>query len=108
MTARPGARPPGPAPSMKLAAVLDGCEPLGALMRRLHEARAHYETITPLLPPALCADLRPGPVETDTWTVLAANNAAAAKLRQLLPTLLQALRDGGWQGTSIKVRVQPR
>jgi len=81
---------------------------LGLLLRRLQEARSHFDAVAPLLPPALRADVRPGPVDGDTWTLLAAHNPAAAKLRQLLPRLLQQLRQAGWQGTSIKVRVQPR
>lgn len=100
---------PKPAdPSQKLASALDRCEPLALLLRRLAEAQAHYGTIAPLLPPPLRADVRPGPVDGDCWTLLAAHNAAAAKLRQMLPLLLQRLQAGGWQGTSIRVRVQPR
>jgi len=41
------------------------------------------------LPPNLREDVRPGHVDTDGWTLLAAHNAAAAKLRQLLPHLQQ-------------------
>jgi hypothetical protein len=52
--------------------------------------------------------VRPGPVDGDCWTLLAAHNPAAAKLRQMLPDLLQRLQERGWQGTAIKVRVQPR
>jgi hypothetical protein len=40
--------------------------------------------------------------------LLAAHGAAAAKLRQLLPRLEAALLQAGWQGTPIKVRIQPR
>lgn len=95
-------------PSVAVSTALDRCEPLGQLLRRLQEARAHFDTIAPLLPPSLRGDVRPGPVDGACWTLLAAHNAAAAKLRQLLPRLLQALQQGGWQGQSIKVRVQPR
>ena len=95
-------------PTLKLATALDRSEPLGLLLRRLNEARSHFDAVAPLLPPALRADVRPGPVDGDTWTLLAAHNPAAAKVRQLLPRLLQQLQAGGWQGTSIKVRVQPR
>ena len=91
-----------------MASALDRCEPLGQLLRRLHESRAHYDTVAPLLPPMLRADVRAGPVDGDCWTLLAAHNPAAAKLRQMLPHLLQRLQEQGWQGTSIKVRVQPR
>jgi hypothetical protein len=97
-----------PEPTLKLATALERSEPLGLLLRRLQEARSHFDAVAPLLPPALRADVRPGPVDGDTWTLLAAHNPAAAKLRQLLPRLLQRLQSAGWQGTSIKVRVQPR
>jgi hypothetical protein len=91
-----------------MASALDRCEPLGLLLRRLQESRAHYDAVAPLLPPTLRADVRAGPMDGDCWTLLAAHNPAAAKLRQMLPALLQRLHDRGWQGTSIKVRVQPR
>ena len=94
--------------TLKLAAALDSSEPLGQLLRRLQEARSLYDTVAPLLPPALRADTRPGPVDAGAWTLLAAHNPAAAKLRQLLPTLLQRLQAEGWHGSAIKVRVQPR
>lgn len=99
---------PGTEPSVKLSAALDGCDSLNLLLRRLQQSRAHFDAIAPLLPATLRADIRPGPIDAASWTLLAAHNAAAAKLRQMLPTLLQVLQQGGWQGTSIKVRVQPR
>ena len=99
-------QPPGPA--LKLAAALEQSEPLGLLLRRLHEAQARFEAIAPLLPTSLRADVRAGPLEGDCWTLLAAHSPAAAKVRQMLPDLLQRLQDRGWQGTSIKVRVQSR
>ena len=92
---------------MKVATALDRCESLGQLLQRLQQSREHYACVAPLLPPGLRQDVRAGPVDGDCWTLLAAHNPAAAKLRQMLPDLLQRLRDGGWQGTSIKVRVQP-
>lgn len=98
---------PTPTPPLGLAQALDRSEPLAGLLRRLHQARALFETIAPLLPPALHADVRPGPVDGERWTLLAAHNPAAAKLRQLLPLLLQRLQETGWEGSAIKVRVQP-
>ena len=95
-------------PTLRLSDALDSSEPLGHLLRRLHEARQRFEVVTSALPAPLRADVRPGPVDADGWTLLAAHNAAAAKLRQLLPLLQQRLVDAGWQTTSIRVRVQPR
>ncbi len=102
---RGAARAAGPA--LGLADALDRSEPLGLLLRRLHQARTLFEALAPLLPAGLRADVRPGPVDGDTWTLLAAHNPAAAKLRQLLPLLLQRLQETGWEGSAIRVRVQP-
>jgi hypothetical protein len=99
---------PDPSPTVTLATALDRSESLGQLLQRLHDARRRFDVVAPALPAALRADVRPGPVDGTTWTLLAAHNAAAAKLRQMLPDLQQRLLDGGWQGTSIRVRVQPR
>ena len=95
-------------PTLAMREALDRSEPLGQLLHRLHEARARFEAVADALPPNLREDVRPGPVDTDGWTLLAAHNAAAAKLRQLLPHLQQRLQQAGWQPTSIRVRVQPR
>lgn len=97
-----------PSSTLKLAAALDRSEPLALLLRRLHESRQRFDAVAGELPPPLRDDIRPGPMDGNQWTLLAAHNAAAAKLRQLLPLLQQRLQAAGWQGTSIKVRVQPR
>lgn len=99
-------RQPSPT-TLKVATALDRSEPLSLLLRRLEQARALFETVAPLLPPGLRSDVRPGQVDGEAWTLLASHNPAAAKLRQLLPLLLQRLRESGWEGSAIKVRVQP-
>jgi hypothetical protein len=40
--------------------------------------------------------------------LLVGNAAAAAKVRQLLPALEAALKDRGWAGPAIKIKVLPR
>lgn len=97
-----------PSPTLSLASALEHSEPLSLLLRRLHDARSRFAAIRGELPEPLRDDVRPGPVDADVWTLLAEHNAAAAKLRQLVPTLQLRLQAAGWQGTSIKVRVQPR
>ena len=49
-----------------------------------------------------------GPIDDDGWSLLCANAAVAAKLRQLVPHLEQRLRDAGQPVTAIRVKVQPR
>lgn len=93
--------------ALPIADALSRSEPLARLQALLREATARFDTVRPLLPPALAAQVRPGPVAEDgVWVLLAGNPAAAAKLRQLLPRLEAALQQAGWQGSAIRVRVQ--
>ena len=96
-----------PAGHLSLGDALDRSEPLTRLLQRLQESRARFDAISDLLPGGLQQAVRPGPVDDDGWSLLAAHGAAAAKLRQLLPRLEATLVSKGWQPTPIKVRVQP-
>jgi hypothetical protein len=49
-----------------------------------------------------------GPIDDDGWSLLCANAAVAAKLRQLVPHLEQRLRNAGQAVATIRVKVQPR
>lgn len=93
--------------TLPLASALDRSEPLARLLQRLHESRSRFEAVSPLLPAGLLAAVRPGPLDDEGWTLLADHGAAAAKLRQFLPRLEALLHERGWQGTPIRVRVQP-
>jgi hypothetical protein len=92
--------------SLPLAAALGRSEPLTSLLQRLRESQSRFEAVSGLLPEPLRATVRPGPLDDNTWVLLAANAAAAAKLRQCLPTLVLALEARGWQGPAIKVKVR--
>lgn len=97
-----------PVVTLSVTDALDRSEPLAHLLERLRRSRALWTSIQPMLPTGLDTDVRPGSLDTACWTLLAANGSVAAKLRQLAPRLLAHLQQQGWQGTSIKVRVQPR
>lgn len=94
--------------TLAMTAALDRSEPLTRLLTQLRHSRALYDDIAPLLPQPLQTDVRPGSLDGATWTLLASHGAAAAKLRQLLPTLMHRLQERGRQVSAIKVRVQPR
>ncbi|KQW74156.1 MULTISPECIES: hypothetical protein [unclassified Methylibium] len=81
-------------------------EPLVRLQALLRESNARFDVIRPLLPAALAAQVRPGPVDEQGWALLAGNTAVAAKLRQLLPRFEAALQQQGWKGSAIRIRVQ--
>jgi hypothetical protein len=45
-------------------------------------------------------------VDEEGWSLLAANAAVAAKLRQIKPRLETILQERGWQVSSIRIKVQ--
>ena len=98
------AKPPPQA--LPIRAAMDGSVPLAGLMQRLRESNQRFETIGTRLPPALRQAVRPGPLDDDGWSLLAANAAVAAKLRHLVPLLDEALQQGGWPPRPIRVKIQ--
>ena len=76
---------------------------LGALTRDSSERLRAVQT---LIPVGLHAAIQAGPIEGDSWCLLVKNNAAAAKLRQLLPALAAHLRTRGWNVNTIRLKVQ--
>jgi hypothetical protein len=90
-----------------LSGALAGNETLGALLQRVQASRERLAAVAPLLPPGLAAEVRAGPLDDASWTLLVGHAAAAAKLRQLLPALHGALSERGLAPLEIKVRVQP-
>lgn len=91
---------------MPLGGAIERSEPLAALLGRLAESRARFDAIAGVLPPALRQAVHPGPLDAETWVLLAAHGAAAAKLRQLLPRIEMVLRARGWTPLALKVHVQ--
>jgi hypothetical protein len=107
MSRAPSSTPPSAA-ACSLGAALDRSQPLGLLLQRLHESKSRFAAVEPLLPEALRAAVRPGPLDEAGWSLLVPGGATAAKLRQLLPTLQAALDRQGWPPRPIRVRVLAR
>lgn len=96
---------PAPTP---IADALRGHNALNRLGQGLQDARRRFEAIAPALPAALAAQLQPGQVDDDGWTLMAANSAVAAKLRQLLPRLEERLHKADLHPARIRVRLLQR
>lgn len=94
-----------PARPLTLSDALQRSAPLAALAARLQASNARFEAIRPGLPPALRTQVKPGPIDEEGWSLLAANAAVAAKLRHLLPLLDGLLRDQGLAPLPIRVRI---
>ncbi len=115
----PPPRPPrpaaGPAPERRpvlaahsVARALGASTSLASLLARIRESEARLAAIRPALPEALAGTLRAGPLDDQTWVLLADHAAAAAKLRHWLPQIEAMLQAAGWAGSKIVVKVRPR
>ena len=90
---------------MPLANAMQASRPLALLAERLRESKRRYDCIAPVLPDALAGQTQPGPVDEHGWTLLAANAAVAAKLRQLVPLLAARLSEQGFGDQPLRVKV---
>ncbi|MFM9879681.1 MAG: hypothetical protein ACKVOO_04645 [Burkholderiaceae bacterium] len=79
---------------------------LARLMALAEESGQRLDAIRPLIPASLQQQVAAGPIDGPLWCLLVHNSAAAAKLRQLLPSLLIRLQEGGWQITAIRLKIQ--
>ena len=92
--------------SLPIADALARSAPLANLRERLRDSAERLAAIRGDLPAALAPHVKPGPVDDAGWSLLAANGAVAAKLRQLQPRLEERLRQRGWKTTAIRIKVQ--
>jgi hypothetical protein len=79
---------------------------LARLTQLARESGERLKAVESLIPAPLRSSVRAGPIDETGWCLLVDNNAAAAKLRQVVPALLSCLRDRGWEVNSIRLKVQ--
>ena len=79
---------------------------LARLTELTRDSGARLKAIELLIPASLRAAVKAGPIEGPTWCLILDNNAAAAKIRQILPALASHLRVKGWEVNSIRLKVQ--
>lgn len=70
------------------------------------ESSARLQSIHALIPTALHSAIKAGPIDGTTWCIILDSNAAAAKIRQLLPAMESHLRTKGWDVESIRLKIQ--
>ncbi|MGH6626547.1 MAG: hypothetical protein ACRECD_08405 [Burkholderiaceae bacterium] len=79
---------------------------LARLAELAQDSSERLRAVESLIPGALRSAVKAGPIEGPTWCLLVDSNAAAAKIRQVLPALQSHLRSRGWQVNSIRLKVQ--
>lgn len=79
---------------------------LARLTELSRDSVARLQAILPLIPSTLRTSVKAGPIDGASWCLLLENNAAAAKMRQILPALEAHLRTKGWAVESIRLKVQ--
>ena len=79
---------------------------LARLAQLARESGERLKAVEPLIPAAMRRSVKPGPIEGSAWCLLVEGNAAAAKLRQVVPALQAQLCGSGRQVTSIRIKVQ--
>jgi hypothetical protein len=79
---------------------------LARLTQLARQSSERLKAVESLIPAPLRSSIKSGPIDGLAWCLLVDSNAAAAKLRQVVPALLNRLRDRGWEVTSIRLKVQ--
>ena len=83
----------------------EGSPTLARLAGLARESAERLKAVQQLIPLPLRSAVKPGPIDGTTWCLLVDSNAAAAKLRQVLPAFQAELSSRGWEVTSIRLRV---
>ena len=78
---------------------------LARLSGMVRESNERLKAVELLIPAALRSSVKAGPIEEDIWCLLVTSNAAAAKVRQLLPVIQSKLEFTGCKVTSIRLKI---
>jgi len=81
---------------------------LAALAERARDAAERLRAVEDLIPKELRPGVQAGPAEGEEWCLLVGSNAAAAKLRQMVPMLVGRLRVRGWHVSTLRIKVRSR
>jgi hypothetical protein len=91
--------------AIQIAQAVENSSTLGMLVGQVKESSDRLKMIQQLIPEAMRPALQAGPIDGDTWCLLVTGNAAAAKLRQLLPLILSKLSSKGVKVNSIRLKI---
>ena len=78
---------------------------LARLTDLIRESNHRFKAIEMLIPETLRTAVKAGPIDGENWCLLVNNNAAMAKVRQLVPLIQASLVRQGWQVKSIRLKI---
>ncbi len=78
---------------------------LARLADLVQESNKRLKVIEFLIPEALRPFVKAGPIDDESWCLLISSNAAAAKVRQVLPLILARLQGEGSKVNSIRLKI---
>ena len=81
---------------------------LARLTELTRESSLRLKILQTLIPGPLRTAIQAGPIEGSEWCLLVNSNAAAAKLRQMLPALQAHLNSHGHQVDKIRLKILQR
>jgi Dna[CI] antecedent, DciA len=90
-------------PSLPISEAIDGAPTLARLASQVKQSGDMLRDVRELLP--MTIQVQAGPLQDQQWSLLVNSSAAAAKLRQLLPSLLGRLKQRGWPVDRIQVKI---
>lgn len=93
------------APGTPVMTAIEQSTSLANLLGVHRQSVLYLQTIQSVLPPGLAPHIKAGPIDEAGWCLLVQHNAAAAKLRQLLPAISAHLRAKGHPVNDIRVKV---
>ncbi len=95
-------------PALTVRQAAEQSPSLARLTDLVRESSDRLQAIQSLIPETLRASVKAGPIDNDNWCLLVSGNAAAAKLRQILPLLQARLQREGWKVNSIRLKILTR
>jgi hypothetical protein len=104
-TPTPRVNTPSVPDALRLQHALLLSEPLALLRERIRDSKARFDAVRECVPVAMLNHIQPGPVDEAGWSLLVANAAVGAKLRQCIPRLEEALKKKGWPTLAIRIKV---
>ena len=78
---------------------------LARLTQLVRESNQRLQAIQELIPIGLRPAVKAGPIDGENWCLLVSSNAAAAKVRQLIPLMQASLLRQGWKVTTIRLKI---